>query len=757
MADIYSRKILGHNQQMYLRLKVALSLSLRRQIFVAVCDDLPMRDRLARQLEVDLLHTAAFTGGSSLDSLRDRTGDGMRREYPRLVTVSLDVRNPNPVGQMAQWLSQHPPPLVGKRRLPMPAFQFVGIERLTRQPAAIQRVFLTNLQSIERSLPMLDSTLLVWMPQPWFRMVQQSAQEFWRCRTAVFEFVGEPKALSDDSALTHAQQVQSSPVEVGTRTERATDAQLADLPKKADPAKKTVNHQNHQNHQERAIASQAHVLTVTQLTISSPLPRETAQAAIATTVIQPTGIIQPTGTAIAASLAVPKSQHPQPAQRPASLLIQTPAVVLAQPPRFALNIPADDYPAMRQAEHIEQLHRQSSKPAELAAAYRSLGDLYRDRIEQGNTAPHTVTLAIEAYEQALVWLAETSPLWVDILNDLGNLSWMRSRSADTSEEAIAQLNHSIRSYRSALKRLNPQTQSAHCAMVYNNLGSAYADLARHQEPIVNLQHSAAAYQQALAHQQPQTDPAGYASTQNNLGTTLWNLAQHQQPETYIRQAIAAYTEALYYSTPEADILHYGMIQNNLGTAYWNLAQYDTPQSMLTMAISAYRIALRYRTREQVPLAYAATQNNLGTAFWHLLNAEQYDAELRFEYLTQVIDAYTASLNTVQDVLAQSPATTFSFDPSATHTNLALAHQRIAEDEQLNLSSEERTVHREAALGHHLQALQGWSHNPKLRQAAMSHVIQMVRKCYERGGIDGQNRALSHLPAELLPEVLGRIS
>ncbi|NJN86041.1 MAG: tetratricopeptide repeat protein [Leptolyngbyaceae cyanobacterium SL_7_1] len=75
-------------------------------------------------------------------------------------------------------------------------------------------------------------------------------------------------------------------------------------------------------------------------------------------------------------------------------------------------------------------------------------------------------------------------------------------------------------------------------MVQNNLGSAYADLARYQDPIENLQESIRAYQQTLRFRNPEIDPLRYASTQNNLGTAYWNLAQHQQPEVYLKQAIA---------------------------------------------------------------------------------------------------------------------------------------------------------------------------------------------------------------------------
>ncbi|MCU0566762.1 MAG: hypothetical protein MUF49_09220, partial [Oculatellaceae cyanobacterium Prado106] len=183
MTDLSSRKILGQNQLTYQRLKVSLSLNLRRQIFVAVCDDLVLRDRLAAQLQAEFA----------------KTTKGESRRYPRLVSLTLDLSDPNPIVQVAQWLRQFPPPTTGRRLVTMPAFQIMGVEHLTRQSAATQRLFFTHLQSIERSLPLLESSLLIWITQPWFRALPQSAPEFWRCRTGVFEFSGDPTPLPASS------------------------------------------------------------------------------------------------------------------------------------------------------------------------------------------------------------------------------------------------------------------------------------------------------------------------------------------------------------------------------------------------------------------------------------------------------------------------------------------------------------------------------------------------------------------------------
>ncbi len=79
-------------------------------------------------------------------------------------------------------------------------------------------------------------------------------------------------------------------------------------------------------------------------------------------------------------------------------------------------------------ENIEQLHHQNAAHEALAFAYQNLGNLYRDRIEHGDDSEQSLMIAICAYEQVLNWLDESSPLWSDVLNDIGNLYWMISRN-----------------------------------------------------------------------------------------------------------------------------------------------------------------------------------------------------------------------------------------------------------------------------------------------------------------------------------------
>lgn len=652
------REVQDLNKQIYKRLEAALSLNLLSQIFLAVCDDVILRNQIAQQLE------ATFA--------RKQTGDGSTRTYPLLVSLKLNVNDPNPVSEMAHWLRQHP----NLEREVAPGFQILGVEQLTRQPSRIQRQFLNYLQMIGQSWPLpLESTLLLWMPRPWLFSIQQSAPDFWRCRTGNFEFFGEPTAVSADFG------VKEDADDRSWRSENQNATRITTVP----PSQK---------------------IEVDPLESSSQAdPRKEASA-------------------------------------------------------------ADE-------QGLKSLRETKNEAIALANAYR-------DRIHQGEATAENLISAIIAYEQGIEYLEYDSGLWADILNDLGNLYWMRSRQIANREQSIAYLEQGIKAYKIALshslqfpkdseehlqgknygrfpwktenQKPGWQKKSGLPERLQNNLGGAYSELARYREPVKNLQESIVAYREALGSSQEGSDSKQHAATLNNLGTCYWNLAQHQQPVANLKQAIGAYEEALSYSSPSQDPLNYGMMQNNLGTAYWNLGAWlSEPEAYLQMAVNAYKIAIQYRTVTAAPAAHAATQNNLGTAYWHLANQEGISDTLRVEFLSKCISAYQQALETAED----GELTDLSFDIWATQNNLGLAYYQkasFAEDSQV----ENKLHDLDAALDCHLQALSGWKNQPELYEGAFNYVIQVIRVLYRAGGLPGQNQALSRVPPSLLPEILRRL-
>jgi len=742
VSDISFRKILGSNQQTYQRLKLALSLNLRRQIFIAVCDDLPLRDRLVVQLQADLSNPSPI----QVDRLRSEVG---AQRYPRMVTVQLNPNDPNPIVQIAQWLAQSPPPRSGKRRLPVPAFQFLGVEQLTRQPAPIQRLFLTHLQGIERSLPVLDSTLLFWMPQPWFRTLPQSALEFWRCRTAVFEFIGDPTPLPPRPIT----QIEVVPHPQKSAAE--TVAEPSELPELAHSAPLLVT-----SGDKAAFSLQR--LQTSSLPLSVSVGRATSAVVFD---------LAPSHTAAIATLP---SSAPAASSAPATSITSTAKPTVSDPSTrlndmeaIAAHLPAstgtlssEAMQTAQLAEQIDALHQQQAAPTVLAEAYRILADLYRSRIERGDTAVSTLTAAIQTYEQVLMRLPSESLLWSDLLNDVGNLCWLLSRHTTTAEQAVPYLQQAIQTYRFALTKLNAETQAQNYPMIQNNLAAACADLARYENPAEHLEHSAQAYQEALRYRNPQHDPLRYASTQNNLGTTYWNLAQYAQPKQHLTHAIAAYSEALRYYIPDQDPLNYAMIQNNLGTAYWNLSQFEQAEENLNAAIAAYQIALRYRTPNLAAPAFAATQNNLGTAYWHLAICSKDQLQEQANHLHNAIQAYEAALLVAAQLAQSDQVTLLSFDPYTTHNNLGLAYHQLAlwqaKLDYSSAHSQSQSALLEISLHHHLQAVQGWQHKSDLRQVAFKGLLQSLRTLYLQCGTTGQNLALSKIPAHLLPEIMAQL-
>lgn len=799
------------NQKTYTRLSTSLKLNLRRQVFLAVCDDLELRDQLVKKLQTDLA--------------------------PRFISLNLNLADPNPMAQVSQWLARYAPPGKSGSNDRSFGFQILGVEHLTRQAAPIQKRFLTHLQAIEYYMPHLEGSVLLWLPRPWLRSLQQSAPSFWEWHTALFEFEGDPTPtraipsravtrlpLSEISSwsgseILIAQPVETSPVITSpTSNDSITqeeplndnadlsdfepaDVDDSDLLQEDDPLPAVIwdiltqdlnqldkaasewidpGSETSQTPEKQAIPPKAPNPLAASKTKSTILPASVSERS-------------PCQANISSKISNRQEEDPPTSQSPLPSLTQvnykaflrtckkllnqkhstpTPASQVRQLIQTALN----DEPNLEQhqfgvqaLQHIEQIQQQGLSQQTLASAYYTLGRGYRECIEQGDHSEHTLKIALCAHEQTIALLPDHSDLKADVANDLGNLYWLQSRYAVDDSGQQAGLEKAIAAYHQALAHTDVRKHPKTGAMIQNNLGSAYTDLSHHHEPAKNLQKAAQAYESALRYRSYQDDPSRYAATQNNLGTTYWNLAQHQQPILYLKQAIAAYQEALRYYTPDIEPLSYAMIQNNIGTAYWNLAQHiqpgknkealhgSSPDVLLKCAIVAYQNALLYRTLEVVPAGYAATQNNLGTAYWDLAMLTTTTANERQERLQAAITAYEAAIAAVERLTQQSSdSPVLTFDVSATHNNLGLVCFQLASDTPGHFSPEERQKYLGLALRSHLKALQGWEAVSELRQTTIEFVVQTVRTFFNEFGLQGQAIALSQVPPNLLPEVMSKI-
>jgi len=759
------------NRQIYQRLKQALKLNLRRQIFIAVCDDLWLRDCLAARLQAEL-GSENLAAGAGKPQTEEKSL--ISPTYPQLISLELNLTDPNPITQIAQWLEKCPAPQKAYFSKHITAVQILGAEHLTRQPAAIQWSFLNNLRSIDRLFPNWQFNLLLWLPRPWLFTIQQSVPEFWRWHTGIFDFEGEPTPTSGKEGEWGVgsgewERIEGERERIG-EGERGKTKDLQPLIYQSAESEK-LNQNSHQipNSNQSKIAS--------------------------------------------ISTQKPKNSPPKPAPQTSNLkAIELAELVIADvavETDDLTNTTADNSLPLQTLQYIELLHEQQCLPQTLGLAYQTLGNFYRDRILAGDSARTYLEIAIRAYELAIEItqsqsesankpaptpnstaliaqfnqnltqsagdsnLAFTIP---NILNDLGTLYWMLFRHPSLREYpllAITHLEHSIALYQEALSQSNPKTQPQSYARLQKNLGATWGDLARCKDTIENLQHSLKAYEQALIHIDPKTEYQQYAATQNNLGTAYWNLAQHQQPVANLEKAIAAYTQALSYYSPEREPLNYAGVQNNLGTAWWNLAQHEPSETLLLEAVNAYSEALRYRTTDLVPAACAATQNNLGTVYWHLASLRK--QQKRIESLDQAIATYQSAIAIAEKISPNH----LTFDLPAAYNNLGLAHYQLATDPYFSRGKTEIKSHLEAALQNQLQACRGWQQKnvrleianlenskslgeaPKLtyndsRQIALTSIVKTIQAFYSECGLQGQNLALSKIPGDLLPEILPQL-
>ena len=734
--SIPSQKVSSSNKQIYQRLKQAIDLNLRRQIFIAACDDLYLRDCLAARLQAELA-----TQDSPID-------------YPRFVSLELDLSDPNPWASIGAWLTQHQPPQNKGNYSRLPGFQILGAEHLSRHSAAVQWSFLSYLRDIEANLQMCESTLLLWVSRPWLSSIEQSAPEFWQWRTGVFEFEGEPTPAKGD---------------FGHSEDFGHSQDLGNFRDNGDSGDQLLRYSESG-----------------QFPIPEDEPPEVPDF--------------PSGAPDSKSVEL------------ADLVLASASEELSAENNAASE---DNFQPLQTLQYIELLQEHQCCSEALALAYYNLGNCYRDRILGGDASFQNLTIAIRAIEQVIAYLeldsnlqenreptdecarliaqlkqnltdyteeSDTLPPISDLLNDLGTFYWMlsRDRTQHNASDPVSCLERSIALYLEGLNRTDDQSPPQTRVRLNKNLGIAAADLARYQDKTENLQQAVAAYQQALLDLDPAAEPQQYAAAQNNLATAYWNLAQDGEPLAkpserivYLKSAIAAYTAALSCYSPEREPLNYAGVQNNIGTTYWNLAQHEPSELLTVKAIEAYREALKYRTRELVPAAAAATYNNLGTAYWHLANQFQ-QKQARTESLQQAITAYEAAV----DIAGKLDRTQLTFDTLAARNNLGLAHYQLATDHDFTLNKAAQTSHLEAALDHQLQVCVGWgqhlndkglTYGDKLnlpfaansqaadsRQTALSYIVKTIRAFYSECGLQGQNLALSKVPGDLLPEILRRL-
>lgn len=797
---------MGSNQEVQNQLKLALQLGLRRQIFVAVCDDLRLMYHIAEAIELEIARETSFSGGAQALS-PEQVG---AKPSPGLVTLQLNLKDPSPMNQIIAWMRKQPISKMTRRRnvLPvLPNFQFLGVDLLTRKSSSSQWYFLNELQELAQSLPSLEFSLVFWLTRPWCRTIAQSAPEFWSCRTRVFEFAGEPTPTAEinDLPLTNIEPSLKKNSELNKPAKvRNTTPKKSGKPKstrqKKSPVSGQVSHQNSPK-LDSQLDPQLEKTEKSKPTADIPAISSIANSANTTSNLPKLEIMKVSdraSKAIANSSNYPQTNGLNYSGIDATLqqLITSTFATLEKAANSSQHKHLSVASVRQIVADIEQLSQHQPLPTlELANAYLALGNLYRVAIARGESNATYLKIVIAAYEATIKFRSylenEGNNLGYELINDIGNFYWMLSRFDANVTEQIAHIEQAIAAYEKSLTKINRDRQREAWAIVQNNLGSMYNELARQREPLKFLQSSIKAYEEVLKYrpnfqeiQQSNGTEAeknaqiqAFAATQNNLATAYWNLAQHQDPLKNIKQAIYAYIQALIalesqINTNESPqwFLNYGMIQNNLGTAYWNLAQHENAEDNLQLAIGAYQIALMYRTPNAAPVACAATQNNLGTAYNNLAKHSPHHSQDKHNYLKQAIAAYSTALeiaenlqkldgNKTKNVVMSVKPSLMTFDVLTTHNNLGDAYYQLAIEIDSESESSSAKTNLSHALENHLKAWKGWQEKGQtdLAKNALTHIVQTIKAFYNLFGVEGQNIALSQIPGEILPEVMPRLS
>ncbi|MCY7408047.1 MAG: hypothetical protein LH631_11925, partial [Alkalinema sp. CAN_BIN05] len=570
----------------------------------------------------------------------------------RQVTLTLHPDQHDLQKQNAEWLA-HRRGRVDRSQI---TFQIVGIDSITRQSATVQRQFLDSLRALGRHYAQWDLNLVLWVTKPWFHSIRQSAPEFWRWHTGIFD-------LTDQDPHPEMQRSEDDRISSNSAEPLAETVRLNDL---------------------------TEAFTAEWLTVSS-------------------------------DLALTETVH-----------------------------------------NLALLHQESADDQTLAEVYHTLGNHYRDH---PSPTQETFSLGIRAYQEALQLQPQepNNAIVADLLNDLANLHWMRSRQQpDSTQLGITKrqdLETAVEHYQKAIAHTDEMQDPQRYIMLQNNLGSTWGELAQNVDAETYLPHSILAYESSLNVQTEYQDGQRRANTENNLGAAYWTLAQYQKPEApALQQAIAHYSNALEFYDADNYSMPHAMIQNNLGTAFWNLSQCkmlaryssENSQDLLIHAIAAYKIALFYRTPEALSLGYAATQNNLGTAYWSLATDRLTHPDEIGDIIQLTIVSYQASL-TMVEALTESGSVNFSFDPFATHYNLATAF-----NSSIKYITSDYDNSLQKAFAHHLIAWQGWKNQPDQATAAIDGLVQVLRTAHDRLGRDVQSKLLSSLPPQLLTVVMPKV-
>lgn len=583
MGNNFSILLSETHQQTYNRLQQALGLKLRRQVFIAVCDNLNLRNYLASQLEADLL----FKNQSDIvsESLIS----------PALISLKLDLSNPNPFQVITQWYAQHKS---DSSHQDMIGFQILGVEHLTRQPPAKQWSFLRYLRTLENYCDGLEFSLVLWISSPWLYCIQQSAPEFWERRTGVFEWMSDPTPSDRES--------ETISLDYTTVSQSVESVQIS------DPVPEILN-QIQQFEQESALY---------------PLYQSYRQL----------GNIYRDRIMAGEHLEVHYTLAIQAYQRVLEIIPE-----LDKNSSFSDN--QDDY--IHVFNDLGTLY------------WMGFRQRFKDNFNSPDLLDCLEKSIIFYQNALMRTDPEIHPnLYIQVQKNLGTAYADLATFQDTIknlEQSIIAYTEALCYLNFNQPEINI-SQIQDYATIQNNLGTTYWKLAQKTQPIPHLKAAIDSYTEAMEFYTPQQDPLNYALLQTNLGTAYWTLSQYQPSAKLLLQAIYAYHQALTYRTTASAPIACAATYNNLGIVYWHLANHyqksEIRAKFLKRAIAAYKKALSIVTDispSQLNFDPLATQNNLGLTHYQLAT----DSNLNLEKKTRMACLKAALRHHVKAVISES--------------------------------------------------------------------------------------------------------
>lgn len=700
VISLDTQTFLGHNQAIYQDLRLALQLNLRRQLLLAICDDVTLQGQLAQRLEADL-NTTTLEGGP-LPPTRPNPCSPM-------VTLHLNVDNPDPVRQVLLWLKQHR--LLKASAQTIPAFQIVGIEYLTGRSPTLQNKFLASLTYVDALITRLDCRLLIWVPRPWLGKIRQAVPTFWRSRSGSFEFVGDPtptpkRPISFDITSRQPKETAvpkppATPIELPKVGQ--SPIQTGSLTRPNLPIADAGSDRNLWTVLREDLSAFEHPELGTGLTETTPHGTKDKTD-------RPGGLAQTPLTSTGANGEVHPPSHSQglkPVSTRFTVVDEAPLTSVIFPPSHSSE-GASDAAALDSSKPVSPSDSLSldlerwNAPAQLRLQIQdqNLPSTPKVTEDEGlsvetlrpDQRPATPGVkepdpfhgppSVEELPTELATDEEVVALWryVQTLEakQAGPLTLSRAylglgqKSRDLIESGrvtLPLLDFAIRLYRQAVHGLFEGDENWCDAL--NDLASLYWLKSQREETpeaVVDwLQRSIKAYQTALKGSQPSADFETLLRLYSNLGTVHSLLASLDEPLANLQQSQTAYQQALFYAPVDKLPIEYANLQNSLGAVHWRLAQLgDQPQHQLHLAIKAYTEALTHRPAEGKPLDYAMIQNNIGIAYWSL--AQHENSRLLLE---NAITAYQTALQyRTQETLPHGCA--------ATLNNLGTAYWDLAQ-------------------------------------------------------------------------------